>query len=115
MNRQITCIVCPRGCLLTVAAENDKITVTGNACPRGEKHAVDECTDPVRSLTATVRVSNRPDTMVSVKTAAPVPKGKMMALMAQLREIQVDAPVKIGTVVLENVFGTQIVATKEIL
>ena len=53
--------------------------------------------------------------MVSVKTAAPVPKGKMMALMAQLREIQVDAPVKIGTVVLENVFGTQIVATKEIL
>lgn len=115
MKRQITCIVCPRGCLLTVTSENDKITVTGNACPRGEKHAVDECTNPVRSLTATVRVGNRPDTMVSVKSADPIPKGKMLDVMAMLRKTQVQAPVKIGSVVLPDVLGTQIVATKEIL
>ena len=114
MKKQMTCIVCPKGCLLTLAEENGKITVTGNTCPRGEKHAIDEYTNPVRSLTATIRISNRPDTMVSVKTAAPIPKDKMLEAMAQLRKIQVAAPVKIGTVLMEDVFGTQIVATKEI-
>lgn len=114
MKRNITCIVCPRGCLLTADVENDKITVTGNGCARGEKHAIDEIINPVRSLTATVRVSNRPDTMVSVKSADPIPKGKMLEAMARIREIQVDAPIKIGTVILSDVFGTQIVTTKEI-
>lgn len=114
MKKQITCIVCPRGCQLTAEIKNDKITVTGNACPRGEKHAIDECTAPVRSLTATIRVANRPDTMVSVKTADPIPKGKMLDAMGMLRKAQTDAPVKIGTVVLRDVFGTQVVATKEI-
>ena len=115
MKRQLTCIVCPKGCLLTVTTENDKIIVTGNTCPRGEKHAIDECTNPVRSLTATMRVGNRPDTMVSVKSADPIPKGKMLEAMDLIRKTQVEAPVKIGAVLLENIFGTQIVATKEIL
>lgn len=114
MKREITCIVCPRGCLLTAVAENGKITVTGNGCSRGEKHAIDECTNPVRSLTATVRVSNRPDTMVSVKTVDPISKGKMLEAMTRIREMTVAAPVKIGDVILTDVFGTQIIATKEI-
>lgn len=114
MKRQITCIVCPKGCQLTVVAENGKMNVTGNTCPMGEKYAIDECTNPTRSLTATVRVANRPDTMVSVKTADSIPKGKMLDAMAMIRKIEVDAPVKIGAVLMPNVFGTQLVATKEI-
>lgn len=114
MKRQITCIVCPRGCLLTAEELGGKISVTGNSCPRGEKHAIDECTDPVRSLTATIRVANRPDTMVSVKTADPISKGKMLDAMAQIRNTEVNAPVKIGAVLMTDVFGTQIIATKEI-
>ncbi len=39
----------------------------------------------------TVRVNNRRDTIVCVKTAAPVPKGKMMEVMARLRSITVSA------------------------
>ena len=114
MNRQITCIVCPRGCILT-AELGDEIKVTGNACPRGEQHAIGECTNPVRSVTSSVRISNREDTMVSVKSADPVPKGKMFEIMEMIRTASVEAPVKIGDVVLGDVFGTQIVATKEIL
>lgn len=115
MKRQITCIVCPRGCLLTAQEQDGKIAVTGNGCARGEKHAVDECVNPVRSLTTTVRVGNREDTMVSVKSADPIPKGKMQEAMALIRTLSVDAPVKIGDVILADVFGTQIIATKEIL
>ena len=65
MKREITCIVCPRGCRMTADIQGETITVTGHTCPRGEKHAIDEILHPVRSLTSIVRVSNRRDTMVS--------------------------------------------------
>jgi CxxC motif-containing protein len=100
---------------MTAQEQDGKITVTGNGCARGEKHAVDECVNPVRSLTTTVRVCNREDTMVSVKSADPMPKGKMQEAMGLIRTLSVDAPVKIGAVIAADVFGTQIIATKEIL
>lgn len=115
MKRTVTCIVCPRGCTMTAQIQEGAITVTGNACPRGEKHAIGECTNPVRSLTSIVRVRNREDTMVSVKSAAPVPKRKLFEIMQMIRDTSVEAPVRIGDVLIPNVFGTQIVATKEIL
>ena len=114
MKRNITCTVCPKGCRME-AVLGQTITVTGNSCSRGEQYAIAECTNPVRSLTAVVRVANREDTMVSVKSREPVPKGQMLSIMERLHGITVAAPVKMGDVVLPNVFGTDIVATKEIL
>ncbi len=114
MERNITCIICPRGCGMTVKEEAGKLMVSGNSCPKGEEYAINECRNPLRTVTSTVRVSNRKDTMVSVKTAAPVPKGKMMDVMALLRETSVEAPVSIGQVVLPEVFGTQVIITKAI-
>ena len=114
MERNMTCILCPRGCAMTVRGEVGGLQVVGNSCPKGQEYAINECTNPVRTVTSTVRVSNREDTMVSVKTATPVPKEKMMEVMAQLRSITVSAPVKIGDVVLTGVIGTDIIVTKEI-
>ncbi len=115
MKRTITCIVCPRGCTMTAEISGENIAVSGNACARGEKHAIGECTNPVRSLTSIVRVSNREDTMVSVKSAAPIPKGKLFEIMDLIHGTAVEAPIHIGDVVLPDVFGTDIVATKEVL
>lgn len=115
MKRTITCIVCPRGCTMLVQEEGGTLTVTGNTCPRGEKHAIAEVTAPVRTLTSVVRVTNREDTMVSVKSAAPVPKEKMSEIMQKIRAAEVAAPVHIGDVILPGIYGTEIVATKEIL
>ena len=84
MERNITCILCPRGCAMTVKGELGNLQVTGNTCPRGAEYAINECTNPVRTVTSTVWVSNRKDTMVSVKTAAPVPKEKMMEVRSGL-------------------------------
>ena len=114
MERKITCILCPRGYAMTVTGEVGNLQVTGNTCPKGAEYAIAECTNPVRTVTSTVRVSDRKDTMVSVKTASPVPKEKMMDVMTALRSITVSAPVKIGDVILTNVFGTDIIVTKEI-
>ena len=91
MKREITCIVCPRGCRMTADIQGETITVTGHTCPKGEEYAINECLHPMRTVTATIRVANRKDTMVSVKTEVPVPKEHMMDVMARLRAITVDA------------------------
>ena len=114
MKRDLTCIICPRGCSMTAQITETGVTVTGHTCPKGEEYAINECTNPVRTVTAIVRVANREHTMVSVKTENPVPKGKMMDVMAALRKTQVEAPVAIGDVVLEDICGTSVIITKAV-
>ena len=114
MKRNLICIICPRGCAMTVEGEGENLTVTGNTCPKGKQYAIDECTHPMRTVTSTVRVTNRPDTMVSVKTAAPVPKDSIFAVMERIRATAVEAPVKAGAVLVPDVFGTNVIATKSI-
>ena len=115
MKRDLICIICPRGCSLCAEVSNNSVTVSGNACPKGLEYATNECIHPVRTVTATIRVSNRPNTMVSIKTAIPVAKDEMMAVMRALRNTQVEAPVYIGNVILKNICGSDIVATKTVL
>ena len=98
MTKELICIVCPRGCRLTADIRGEQVSVTGNTCPRGEVYAVNEALHPVRTVTATVRAANRENTMIPVKTAAPIPKEQMMALMAALRTHTVCAPVSLGQV-----------------
>lgn len=54
--------------------------------------------------------------MVSVKTLKDVPKGKIFAIMQEIRAVHVDAPVAIGDVIIPNCAGTNvdIVATKNV-
>lgn len=114
MKRNLTCIICPRGCSLEVDIDGDNVMVEGNFCPKGEKYGVDECTHPTRTVTSVVRVSNRRDTMVSVKTEKPIPKENIFDLMDIIRKKEVEAPVEIGDVICDNIFGTKIIATKQI-
>lgn len=111
MKRELTCIICPRGCPLTVTVQDGSATVQGNACPKGAVYGTDECLHPTRTLTSTVRVTNRTDTMVSVKTASPIPKEKLSDAMKRIRSLQIDAPVSLGTVVLEDLFGSPLITT----
>ena len=114
MKRDLICIICPRGCSLCAQIDGAQVAVSGNACPKGQAYAISECVNPVRTVTATVRVSNRLNTMVSVKTAVPVAKDKMMDVIAALRNTQVGAPVQIGDVILKNICGSDIIATKSV-
>lgn len=111
---KMTCIVCPRGCDITVEIENGEVlNISGNACDRGLEYARNEAVNPVRTLTSTVAVINGVHPRVSVKTEKEIPKGKMMECAKALKGVVVEAPVKIGDVVLEDVVGTgvNIVAT----
>ncbi len=115
MKRELTCIICPRGCQLQVTGEKEHLQVQGHTCPKGEQYAIEECTCPVRTVTSTVRVANRPGTMVSVKTARPVPKEKLLETMQIIRTLQARAPVTVGDVLKTGVFGTEILATDTVL
>ena len=113
MERLLTCIVCPKGCAMTVelAADGSVVSVSGNTCPRGKVYAESECTHPVRTVTSTVVCSD--GAIISVKTAAPIPKEKMFSVMQELRTFVAPSDTKIGDVLIENVAntGVGIVAT----
>ena len=96
---------------MTASDESGELKVTGHSCPKGEKYAIDECTFPVRTVTSSVRVANREDCMLSVKTATPVPKSDIPSVMKEIRKITVNAPVSVGSVLKENVYGSDIIAT----
>ena len=114
MKKILTCIICPKGCTLAAEIIDGKVSVSGHSCPKGAEYAENEVLHPMRTVTATIRVANRENTMVSVKTESTVAKDRMMSVMAALRDTVVNAPIAIGQVLLENVEGSSIVATKQI-
>lgn len=111
MERKLTCIVCPLGCQLTVQLNGREVVkVEGNTCPRGAEYARNECTNPQRTVTSTVRCEN--GGLVSVKTDRPIPKEKMSECMQLINKAVAKLPVAIGDVILSDVFGSNIVATQ---
>ncbi len=110
MKRELTCISCPLGCQLTVEFENNEITnITGFTCPRGKEYAKNECTNPVRIVTSTVRTAD--GSFVPVKTDKPVPKNKIFECMRIINSTEIKTPVSVGDVLIPDVFGSNIVAT----
>lgn len=118
MTKELICVSCPIGCMLTVELneKNEVLSVSGNTCKRGEQYAKDECTNPVRMLTTTIKVSGGSLPVVPVKTSNPIPKGMMFKCMEVINNEVVDAPVKMGDVLICNICdtGVDIVATNEV-
>lgn len=115
--KNLICINCPLGCMLTVAMDGKKIvSVAGNTCRRGDTYARKELANPTRIVTSTVRVLGGSESMVSVKTKEDIPKGKVLECVRALKDVVLPAPVKIGDVILEDAAGTgvSIVATKNV-
>lgn len=111
MERKLTCIICPLGCEITVKTEDKQILeITGHTCPRGKAYAESEFTAPKRTVTSTVRCSN--GELVSVKTDKPIPKEKMSECMERINSVKAELPISIGDVIIEDVFGSNIVATQ---
>lgn len=115
--RELTCIGCPLGCQLTVTMEGISVlSVEGYTCKRGKEYGEKECTHPMRTVTSSVLVEKGEISMVSVKTAADIPKDKIFACMEVIRGLKVEAPVRIGEILLENIAdtGVNLIATKNI-
>lgn len=112
---QFNCTTCPSECLLTVEVERDVNgsvaaihSVTGNRCPRGDKFAHQELTCPMRVLTTTVAVSGGDEALLPVRTAEAIPLALHAQAMDLIRGVVVDAPIRMGDVVLEDLLDTSI-------
>ena len=118
MIRELTCIICPKGCQLKVELDdNDSkkvLSVEGYTCKRGLAYAETECTAPMRTLTTTAPV--RGGGVVPVKTDKPVPKELLFECMALINAARVSPDAKLGDVVVENILGTgaNVVATRNV-
>ena len=113
--RNLTCIVCPRGCQMTVTLVDGAVeSVEGNFCKRGVTYANDECTNPRRTVTSTVRCEN--GSVVSVKTDGTVPKELIFEVMKEINSVTAGNTVRIGDVIIENVAdtGVKVVATANV-
>lgn len=114
MKRDLTCVACPLGCSITVEYEGTEVlSVTGNTCKRGDAYARTEIVNPTRSIASTVKVNGGVHPVVPVKTSGPVPKTMIFDCMKEINAVSVDAPVKLGQVIIADILGTgvNIVAT----
>ena len=113
MKREFTCIVCPRGCHLSI---DENMNVTGNSCPRGKAYAISEVTHPTRSVTTSVRVNNRDHVVVSVKTSKNIDKDKMFEVIKLADSLSVSAPCHVGDVLVKGILGSDVdlIITKNI-
>lgn len=111
MIKEITCVVCPLGCKINVKLENKEVvSVSGNNCKRGEEYAKNECVNPKRIVTSTVRCAD--GSVVAVKTSAAIPKENIFECMDIINKTIIDLPISIGDVIIKDVFGCNIIATQ---
>lgn len=120
---QFNCTTCPSECLLTVEVEREADghvaavhAVSGNRCPRGAAFAQQEVTCPVRVLTTTVAARGGDEALLPVRTAEAIPLALHAQAMEALRHCLVDAPIRMGDTVLENILdtGVDVIASMDV-
>ena len=110
------CIVCPKSCRIK-ALPGEPPEISGHSCKRGYQFALDELTDPKRTVCTTVRTAFPDSPVLPVKTSKEIPKGRIFDLMREINSFTLEKRVGRGDVVIENVLslGTDIIATSDLL
>lgn len=109
----ITCTVCPIGCNISGKIENgEAVCLSGFNCARGSQFAKTEMTNPVRILTTVVKTEK--NTLLPVRSDAPIPKEKIKNCMQIISKLIVNSEAKTHEIVLENILstGANIIITK---
>ena len=105
--KTIICTTCPSGCEMTVKySDRSDIVITGNRCKKGMHYAENECFDPKRTYTGSVKISGNKRAMLPVRSASPVPKDALKEISNVLKDIELSAPVGMHDVILKDVLGT---------
>ena len=106
----LNCILCPNGCRLHYEADG---SITGNRCERGVEYARQERSNPLRTLTLTLRTVS--GTLVPVRTDRPIPRSGLLEAAAALGKIVLpDRPVRCGDVVVPDLMGAAVIATANV-
>lgn len=118
IERRDICLRCPRGCDVTtlVAAGGEIVSIEGNRCALGREYVEQEIRDPRRVLPTTIRVRGGERPLVPVWTPEPMPKDLLLELARETRHMEVEAPVHVGDVIVDNWrdTGVRLVASGEV-
>lgn len=107
MEKIIICTVCPNGCEVTATYTNENdLSLSGNKCKRGVEYCKNECFNPKRTFTSSVKIEGADRRMLPVRTSAPISKDMIMDCADAVHNTKVTAPVKRGDVICENILGT---------
>ena len=99
--KEFVCIVCPNSCHLSIDETTKK--VTGNKCPRGEKFAINEITNPMRTISSTCKTIFKFAPVVPVRVNKEIPKNKIFDVMKEINKVVIKDNLKRGDVVINNV------------
>jgi len=106
---EFICVTCPVGCTIRATVEGGELVAfQGQACKRGEAFVREELTAPRRMLTTTVAVRGGRLPLLPVHSSAPLPRALLLPAATLLRQVQVEAPIEEGQVVVENVLDSGI-------
>ena len=109
VEKQIICITCPQGCVITVKGDPESGTIEtleGFTCPCGKTYAENEFIHPLRILTSSVKAEAAPNCPLAVRTAAPIPKELLFEGMKEIRKITVKGAIQSGDVIVKDFLGT---------
>lgn len=115
--KEFVCIVCPRGCTMTLEGEGKDVKVNGNSCKRGAEFAVSEMTEPKRTICTTVKTAFPDVPVLPVRVSKEIPKDKIFDVMAEINKVTVKKKVKRGEPIIKDVLGlgADIIATSGVL
>ena len=104
--KNITCIVCPNGCELSIEKAGEEWKVTGQKYNKGVEFALEEMTNPKRSITSTVRTVFPDMARLPVRTSKDVPKDMILPIMREINKIKLDRSLHGGDIIIPNVLDT---------
>lgn len=118
-NKKMICIVCPIGCHLEVMMDSKSETgyiVKGARCDKGKVYGVKELSNPTRLITSTVKIKGGNLPRLPVRTDKEIAKGKIFECMSIINQVELESPVKMGQIIIENILGTEsnIIASRSI-
>ena len=117
MKKENICIICPKSCHIEVEYDQSNIVhIKGAGCKKGIEFAENEFINPMRVFTGSVVVKGGNFHLLSVKTSGAISKIYIRELGELTHKIVVQAPIKIGVKVLENVLDQKIdlIATRNV-
>ncbi|MFX0026118.1 MAG: DUF1667 domain-containing protein [Candidatus Hermodarchaeota archaeon] len=113
----IRCIVCPTGCEIKVKkGTTEKVTFDGYTCDRGLEYAQQEYYEPKRILTTSMRIENGLLPLIPVRTNIAIFKGKLKSVLLEIAKMKIEAPIKMGDILIENVLGlgANVIASRDL-
>jgi CxxC motif-containing protein len=113
------CISCPVGCHLRIEYTTDApdiYIISGNGCKRGIEYGENEMRHPMRMATTTVHINGGKVDRLPVKTSTPIPKASVEPMCRFLDQVEINAPVALGDVIVKNIFnsGADVIACRTI-